>query len=95
MQAAVNIQNCPVEIGFYGAAQDKLWCRTAAETLHLWNWGKAVQEDDESAEEVAHITDAREQLTLAAGPALASIGEQVRILLLCGIFFARLSRGWR
>lgn len=46
-QAALNIDNSVSRIGFYGPQRNKLWCLSHTETLHLWEWVAAC--DEESA----------------------------------------------
>jgi WD40 repeat protein len=46
-RAALNIDTAVAKIGFYGNSNgDKLWCCSGTETLHLWEWAAAC--DDES-----------------------------------------------
>ena len=45
LQAALNIDNSVSRIGFYGPAAEKLWVQTHTETLTLWEWAAACQED--------------------------------------------------
>ena len=47
MQAALNIDNSVSQIGLYGSHSEKLWCLSHTETLHLWEWMAAC--DEESA----------------------------------------------
>ena len=47
MQAALNIDNSVSRIGLYGSQNEKLWCLSHTETLHLWEWVAAC--DEESA----------------------------------------------
>ena len=47
MQAALNIDNSVSCIGLYGSHSEKLWCLSHTETLHLWEWAAAC--DEESA----------------------------------------------
>lgn len=45
MQAALNIDNSVSQIGFYGPHSEKLWCLSHTETLHLWEWLAACDEE--------------------------------------------------
>ena len=45
-RAALNIDTAVTNMGFYGPNGDKLWCCSGTETLHLWEWAAAC--DDES-----------------------------------------------
>lgn len=72
VQAAVNVRNAPVDMQFYGPGKEKLWCRTATETVHFWDWGgsirqhkedyMAVEEDPTASTDSYDMMDAREQL---------------------------------
>jgi hypothetical protein len=74
MQAAVNIIDAPAALDFFGDQSGKLWCTSATETLHLWDWADAAAEPDVDLEDpnsapsatpadICHIRDARQQLT--------------------------------
>lgn len=74
VQAAMNMHNAPVEVGFYGEAQGRLWCRSGTETLHFLGWSDAAAEPEREAndmeqegsatpEDMVHMLDAREQLS--------------------------------
>ena len=52
MQAALNIDNSVSRIGLYGTHSEKLWCLSHTETLHLWEWVAAC--DEESAGQKAY-----------------------------------------
>lgn len=68
-QAALNIDNAVSQIGFYGKAYEKLWCTSGTETLHLWEWGAACDEEMEGGVgALAHFHDARQQLKLTPPP---------------------------
>ena len=45
MQAALNIDISVSRIGFYGSRSEKLWCLSHTETLHLWEWEAACDEE--------------------------------------------------
>lgn len=47
VQAALNIDNSVSRVGLYGLQNEKLWCLSHTETLHLWEWVAAC--DEESA----------------------------------------------
>lgn len=88
LQAALNIRNSPVELSFMGNEDGMLWCRTAAETLHLWNWSQsvseqavdymAVEEDPEAQLDSCDMMDVREQLNNALKLDPGSFKGQVR-----------------
>ena len=69
------MRNAPVDMQFFGEGKGKLWCRTATETMHFWDWGgslsqqaqdyMAVEEDPEAGADSCHMMDAREQLNEA------------------------------
>ena len=44
MQAALNLVSV-AKMGFYGSQQEKLWCTSNVESLHLWEWAAACEED--------------------------------------------------
>ncbi|KAG7672988.1 hypothetical protein Ndes2526B_g08485 [Nannochloris sp. 'desiccata'] len=46
-RAALNIDTAVAKIGFYGGGGkgDKLWCCSGTETLHLWEWAAACDEE--------------------------------------------------
>ena len=44
-KAALNIDTAVARLGFYGPGLDKLWCCSGTETLHVWEWAAAC--DDE------------------------------------------------
>jgi hypothetical protein len=60
---------------FFGPGKGRLWCSTATETMHFWDWGgsiaqqvpdyMAVEEDPEAGADSCHMMDAREQLNNA------------------------------
>lgn len=45
LQAALNLDNSVSSMGFYGPQRDKLWCLCHTETLHLWEWAAACDEE--------------------------------------------------
>ena len=45
LQAALNIDNSVSRIGLYGLQSEKLWCLSHTETLHLWEWVAACDEE--------------------------------------------------
>ena len=49
MQAAVNFMDSVAKIGFYGPRNERLWCQTYTEGLHVWEWAKACEEASEGA----------------------------------------------
>lgn len=72
MQAALNVRNAPVDMQFFGPGKRRIWCRTATETMHFWDWGgsiaqqapdyMAVEEDPDAGADSCDMMDAREQL---------------------------------
>ena len=47
-QAALNIDTSVAQLGFYGAAApggERLWARSGVESLHLWEWGAACNDE--------------------------------------------------
>jgi hypothetical protein len=85
MQAAVNISNSPAALDFFGDELGKLWCTSATETLHLWDWADAAAEPEVNFEDlscrpsvtpadISNICDARRQLTMTL-EAQAFFGE--------------------
>lgn len=71
-----------------GHEDGMLWCRTAAETVHLWNWSQsvseqavdymAVEEDPEARLDSCDMMDVREQLNDALNLDPGSFKGQVR-----------------
>ena len=45
LQAALNLDNSVSSMGFYGQQNEKLWCLSHTETVHLWEWAAACDED--------------------------------------------------
>jgi hypothetical protein len=92
-QAALNVRNAPAELQFFGPSKGKLWCRSAIETVHLWDWGRsveeqaadhmAVEEDPQAAPDSCDIMDAREQLNKSLQSDNARFQGQVRRRRLC------------
>lgn len=48
-KAALNIDTSVAQLGFYGAAGERLWARSGVESLHLWEWAAACNDDPEGA----------------------------------------------
>ena len=83
----MNVQNSPVDVGFYGPERSHLWCSTATETLHFWGWADAAAEPDKDADaieqealqaasaDMLHVPDAREYLSACLRPHKAFRGE--------------------
>ena len=44
VQAALNLVSV-AKMGFYGSQQEKLWCTSNVESLHLWEWAAACEEN--------------------------------------------------
>ncbi|KAF5837535.1 WD40-repeat-containing domain protein [Dunaliella salina] len=71
--AAINVGTSVEELGMYGARDERLWVRTGTETLHLWEWGRAVTESAEGGEGAfAEFLEARDTATGAAAAAAAA-----------------------
>lgn len=47
LQAALNLDASVGQLGFYGEQQEKLWCISKMESLHLWQWQAACEEEAE------------------------------------------------
>eukprot|EP00891_Asterochloris_glomerata_P000591 jgi/Astpho2/591/Aster-x0944 len=62
-QAALNLVSV-ARMGFYGSQQEKLWCTSNVESLHLWEWAAACEEDAPGGEgPLCSLEDARADLT--------------------------------
>ena len=46
-QAALNLDASVGRLGFYGEEREKLWCLSKMESLHLWQWQAACEEEAE------------------------------------------------
>ena len=44
-KAALNIDTSVAKLGFYGQQGEKLWARSGVETLHLWEWQAACNDE--------------------------------------------------
>jgi WD40 repeat protein len=87
-RAGLNIDTAPVRLGFYGPGGAKLWCCTSTETLHLWEWAAACDDDSPGGNGVlGEALAARQCLAaaaaLSAGPAAAALGAGVDYLIGC------------
>jgi WD40 repeat protein len=84
--AALN-PGCSIEqCGFYGPQSEKLWIRTGNETLVLWDWHAATQEEVPGGNEAsATFDEARQDSATAAAAAgqVASLFEEVHYLMGC------------
>jgi hypothetical protein len=57
---------------FFGPGKGRLWCRTATETIHFWDWGGSiaqqaadymtVEEDPDAGVDSCDMLSVREQL---------------------------------
>lgn len=64
-RAALNIDTAVAKIGFY---KDRLWCCSGTETLHLWEWAAACNDEVEGGNgALGNGHDAREQAYIDAG----------------------------
>ena len=41
----MNIDTSVAKLGFYGQQGEKLWARSGVETLHLWEWQAACNDE--------------------------------------------------
>lgn len=83
--AALN-PGCSIEqCGFYGPQSEKLWIRTGNETLLLWDWHAATQEEVQGGNEAsADFEEARQAAASAASRGrVASLFEEVHYLVGC------------
>ena len=49
VQAALNLDASVNRLGFCGGQQEQLWCLSHTDTLHLWDWQAACNEESEGA----------------------------------------------
>ncbi len=49
VQAALNLDASVSRLGFYGEQQEHLWCLSHTDTLHLWDWQTACDEEAEGS----------------------------------------------
>lgn len=83
-EAALNLGTSVEELGLYGnASLERMWLRTGTESLHLWEWMKAAQEEPEGAVAgsmaFADFIEARNVAAQAAAMTeAATMFEQVR-----------------
>lgn len=90
--AALNVGTSVEALGLFGAARERLWCRTSTETSLLWDWAAASREDCSSGGgPLADIADARDQAT-AAWAAAACGSCQPVVSYLVGCHFDAASR---
>jgi WD40 repeat protein len=80
-RAALNIDTAVAKIGFYGGGGkgDKLWCCSGTETLHLWEWAAACDDESQGGNgPLGQSLDARTKLSLdfAGNGAGGSNGQQ-------------------
>lgn len=86
-QAALNAGTSVEEVGLYGPCGERLWCRTGTETLQLWEWALAAQEDAPGGDmALLDLPGARQDAAAAAaaggGPS-AQLFAQVDYLVGC------------
>ncbi|GIL42775.1 hypothetical protein Vafri_159 [Volvox africanus] len=84
-QAAINISNSVEEFGMYGHDGGRLWVRTGTETVHLWEWLRATNEDVAGGDmQFADFPAARDTASQAcAASSAASLLPQVDYLVGC------------
>jgi WD repeat-containing protein 89 len=64
-KAALNIDTAVAKIGFYGGNGENLWCCSGTETLHLWEWAAACDDESEGGNgSLGQSLDARTKLSL-------------------------------
>jgi WD40 repeat protein len=81
--AALN-PGCSIEqCDFYGPQSEKLWIRTGNETLVLWDWHAATQEELPGGNEALATFDEARQDSAAAAGQVASLFEEVHYLMGC------------
>lgn len=83
--ACLNTGNSNAEVGFFGTASERLWCRTHTEGLHLWNWAAACSEEglDGGGAQLA-MEDFREVAGQAAAAAgVAELAHKVDYIVDC------------
>ncbi|KAL4444367.1 hypothetical protein ABPG75_012104 [Micractinium tetrahymenae] len=73
-KAALNIDTSVAKLGFYGRQGEKLWARSGVESLHLWEWAAACNDEAAGGNgALGEALNAREQLTAAA--ASCAVGQ--------------------
>jgi hypothetical protein len=86
-RAALNIGTAPARLGWYGPGSAKLWCCSGTESLHLWEWAAACDDDAAGGSgALGEALGARGQLAAgaaAAGPAGSCLAEGVDYLIGC------------
>ncbi|PNH12718.1 WD repeat domain-containing protein [Tetrabaena socialis] len=84
-QAAININNSVEEFGLYGADGGRLWVRTGTESMHLWEWLRATNEEVAGGDmQFAEFANARLTASQAcAASAAAPMLPQVDYLVGC------------
>lgn len=74
-RAALNIDTAVANMGFYGPGGDKLWCCSGTETLHLWEWAAACDDESDGGNgPFGQSLDAREKLQLGDQPSDYLVG---------------------
>ncbi|KAL3157293.1 hypothetical protein ABBQ38_001524 [Trebouxia sp. C0009 RCD-2024] len=84
--AAFNIENSVSRLGLYGLHSEKLWCLSHTETLHLWEWVAACDEESAGGQGVlGEDRNARASLTQAASmtPGADALGPGLDYLISC------------
>ena len=84
-KAALNVGTSVEEVGLYGEEGERLWVRTGTETLQLWEWRLAAQDDLQGGDEAFAIwTEARATaVEAAAGGTAGSALTEVDYLVGC------------
>ncbi|KAK9909388.1 hypothetical protein WJX75_001502 [Coccomyxa subellipsoidea] len=63
-KAALNLDASVSRLGFYGEQAEQLWCLSHTDTLHLWDWQAACNEESEGGEgPLADVLDVKERLS--------------------------------
>ncbi|KAL0043718.1 hypothetical protein WJX82_010118 [Trebouxia sp. C0006] len=84
--AALNIDNSVSRIGLYGLQSEKLWCLSHTETLHLWEWVAACDEESSGGQGMlGEDRNTRASLTQAASltPGADPLGPALDYLISC------------
>lgn len=67
-KAGLNIGTSVSLLGFYGANNENLWCCSGTETLHLWHWRDACNEESSvDYDSLRESNDVRDRLHLSDG----------------------------
>ncbi len=71
--AALNVGTSIEEMGLYGPENERLWIRTGTESLHLWDWRIATQNELEGGHRAfCDLLEARENASRLASTTSAA-----------------------